>query len=157
MDIFDGRISSSGFSSGDRIVVGDWEKSPLGPFTNVMWAKPDGTRILLSPTQEYADYVSKLYNFEEVQVVPIDVNRQQRGIDIVAGPLNISFRWKRGIGIPFGRPRWLISTIEQSLETNNSNKPVTFSTNESTALPVKSSEFANPSASARCKPVTGST
>ena len=113
MDIFDGRISSSGFSSGDRIVVGDWEKSPLGPFTNVMWAKPDGTRILLSPTQEHADYVSKLYNFEEVQVVPIDVNRQHRGIGIVAGPLNISFRWKRGIGIPFGRPRWFISTIEQ--------------------------------------------
>ena len=113
MDIFDGRISSSGFSSGDRIVVGDWEKSPLGPFTNVMWAKPDGTRILLTPTQEHADYVSKLYNFEEVQVVPIDVNRQQRGIEIIAGSLKISFEWKRGIGIPFSRPRWFISTFEQ--------------------------------------------
>ena len=113
MDIFDGRISSCGFSSGNRIVVGDWKKSPLGPFTNVMWAKPDGTRVLLSPSEEHADYVSALYNFEEVHVVPIDVNRQRRGIDIVADSLNVSFEWKRGIGIPFSRPKWIISTIEQ--------------------------------------------
>ncbi len=113
MEIFDGRISSCGFSSGDRIVVGDWEKSPLGPFTNVMWAKPDGTRVLLSPSKEHADYVSTLYNFEEVHIVPIEANKQRRGVEIVAGCLNISFEWKRGIGIPFSRPRWFISTIEQ--------------------------------------------
>ena len=113
MDIFDGRISSCGFSSGDRIVVGDWQKSPLGPFTNVMWAKPDGTRVLLSPSKEHADYVSTLYNFEEVYVVPIVVNRDRRGADIVADSLKISLQWKRGIGIPFSRPRWFIATIEQ--------------------------------------------
>ena len=113
MDIFDGRISSCGFSSGNRIVVGDWKKSPLGPFTNVMWAKPDGTRVLLSPSEEHADYVSALYNFEEVHVVPIEVNRQRRGIEIVADSLSVSFEWKRGIGIPFSRPKWIISTIEQ--------------------------------------------
>ena len=78
-----------------------------------MWAKPDGTRVLLSPSEEHADYVSALYNFEEVHVVPIDVNRQRRGIDIVADSLNVSFEWKRGIGIPFSRPKWIISTIEQ--------------------------------------------
>ena len=113
MDIFDGRISSCGFSSGNRIVVGDWKKSPLGPFTNVMWAKPDGTRVLLSPSEEHADYVSALYNFEEVHVVPIEVNRQRRGVEIVADSLSVSFEWKRGIGIPFSRPKWIISTIEQ--------------------------------------------
>ena len=113
MDIFDGRISSCGFSSGNRIVIGDWKKSPLGPFTNVMWAKPDGTRVLLSPSEEHADYVSALYNFEEVHVVPIQVNRQRRGVEIVADSLSVSFEWKRGIGIPFSRPKWIISTIEQ--------------------------------------------
>ncbi|GIS41883.1 MAG: hypothetical protein Ct9H90mP14_3390 [Methanobacteriota archaeon] len=52
MDIFEGRISSSGFASGDRIVIGDWKKSPLGAFTNVMGAQnPDGTRVLLSPVR----------------------------------------------------------------------------------------------------------
>mgnify|MGYP005753095471 CR=1 FL=1 len=53
MYIFEGRISSSGFASGDRIVIGDWEHSPLGSFTNVMWAKPDGTMI--TTESKYAD------------------------------------------------------------------------------------------------------
>ena len=113
MDTFDGRISSCGFSSGDRIVVGDWQKSPLGPFTNVMWAKPDGTRVLLSPSKEHADYVSTLYNFEAVHIVQLAVTRQPRGTDIVTDSRSVSFQWKRGIGIPFSRPRWFISTIEQ--------------------------------------------
>ncbi|MEL0212898.1 MAG: hypothetical protein VXA41_00660, partial [Euryarchaeota archaeon] len=98
MDHFEGRISSSGFTSGDRIVVGDWKKSPLGSFTNVMWAKPDGTRVLLSPSQKHADYVSSLYNFEEVHITPIEVIRQTRSIEIMAPPLNLKLRWGIGIG-----------------------------------------------------------
>ena len=113
MDFFEGRISSSGFASGDRIVIGDWKESPLGSFTNVMWAKPDGTRVLLTPTQEHADYVSSLYNFEEVHIVSIDVKHITRGIDIIAPPLNVSLRWNRGVGLPIPRPRWFISTVEQ--------------------------------------------
>lgn len=113
MDHFEGRISSSGFTSGDRIVVGDWKKSPLGSFTNVMWAKPDGTRVLLSPSQKHADYVSSLYNFEEVHITPIEVIRQTRSIEIMAPPLNIKLRWGIGIGLPIPRPRWFISTVEQ--------------------------------------------
>lgn len=113
MDIFDGRISSCGFSSGDRIVIGDWEKSPLGAFTNVMWAKPDGTRVLLTPSQEHADYVSSLYNFEEVQIVAIETIRKNRSMEVNAGDLNVSLKWKRGFSVPFNRPRWFIATIEQ--------------------------------------------
>ena len=52
MYIFEGRISSSGFASGDRIVIGDWEHSPLGSFTNVMWAKPDGTRVYVTNDED---------------------------------------------------------------------------------------------------------
>jgi hypothetical protein len=113
LNYFEGRISSSGFSTGDRIVIGDWYDSPLGAFTNVMWAKPDGTRVLLSPTKEHADYVSGLYNFEEVYVVQIDVERRKRGLEIKAPPLKVSLEWRRGFGIPFRRPRWFISSIEQ--------------------------------------------
>ena len=46
MDIFEGRITSCGFDSGDRIVIGMWESSPFGSFADIMWAKPDGTKIL---------------------------------------------------------------------------------------------------------------
>ena len=61
MDVFVGRITSTGFSSGDRIVIGDWKKSHLGSFTNLMWAKEDGTRVLLSPSRKHAEFVSDLY------------------------------------------------------------------------------------------------
>ena len=113
MDIFEGRISSSGFASGDRIVIGDWKKSPLGAFTNVMWAKPDGTRVLLSPSQKHADYVSALYNFEEIHIAPIEVIRQSKSIEIKASPLDIKLRWGMEFGLPIPRPRWFISTVEQ--------------------------------------------
>ena len=81
MDVFVGRITSTGFSTGDRIVIGDWRESPLGSFTNIMWAKPDGSRILLSPSERHVEYVSKLYNFEEVKVTEITVQRRKRGMD----------------------------------------------------------------------------
>ena len=113
MDIFEGRISSSGFASGDRIVIGDWKKSPLGSFTNVMWAKPDGTRVLLSPSQKHADYVSDLYNFEEVHITPIEVIRQSKSIEIKAPPLDIKLHWGMEFGLPIPRPRRFISTVEQ--------------------------------------------
>ena len=113
MNCFEGRISSTGFSSGDRVVVGDWYDSPLGAFTNVMWAKPDGTRVLLAPSEAHADYVSKLYNFEQIHVVQVDVKRQKRGLEITAPPLKVSLEWGWGFGLPFRRPRWFIATIEQ--------------------------------------------
>ena len=80
MEIFTGRITSTGFSSGDRIVIGDWHDSPIGSFTNIMWAKPDGTRVLLSPSEKHAKYVSDLYNFESVEITDIVVDRTHRGI-----------------------------------------------------------------------------
>ena len=80
MDIFEGRISASAFSSGERIVIGDWQNSPLGKFTNIMWARPDGRRILISPSSKCANYVSKIYSFEEVIITPIKVKRNKNKI-----------------------------------------------------------------------------
>jgi hypothetical protein len=112
MDIFDGRISSCAFQSGDRIVIGDWERSPLGAFTNIMWAQPDGTRVLLSPSQQHADYVSELYNFEETRVVPITVKRTKRSVSVSTNEFKIHLAWGRGISLPIPRPKWFISTVE---------------------------------------------
>ena len=36
LDIFEGRITSSGFQTGDRIVVGSWKLSPFGEFSDIM-------------------------------------------------------------------------------------------------------------------------
>ena len=112
MQVFEGRISSTGFSSGDRLVIGDWRKSHLGSFTNVMWARPDGTRVLLSPSEEHARYVSKLYNFEEVEIVEIKVSRGKRNISVKAGELEIEVSWGLALPLPFWRPLWFTATIE---------------------------------------------
>ena len=112
MDVFTGRITSTGFSTGDRIVIGDWRKSPLGSFTNVMWAKPDGTRVLLSPSEVHADYVSELYSFEDVEVAEISVERGKREVSIEGGGLSVRIEWGAPFPIPFWRPLWFIASFE---------------------------------------------
>ena len=57
----EGIIASCGFASGDRVVVGSWFRSPLGAFTDVMWAEPDGRRRLLAPSDAVADLVTAIH------------------------------------------------------------------------------------------------
>ena len=112
MDVFVGRITSTGFSTGDRIVIGDWRESPLGSFTNVMWAKPNGSRVLLSPSEKHAEYVSELYNFEDVEVTEITIERGKRDVSIEGGGLSIRIVWGVPFPIPFWRPLWFIASFE---------------------------------------------
>ena len=76
MDVFSGRITSCGFESGDRIVVGDWKDSPFGSFSDVMWATKEGKRILIAPSNQISDYLRPLYNFDEVLIEDITVEIQ---------------------------------------------------------------------------------
>jgi hypothetical protein len=112
MDFFEGRISASAFSSGERLVIGDWHHSPLGKFTNIMWARPDGKRILISPSTKCADYVSKIYSFEEVIVTPLKIKRDKKKIEIKTEDLLIYLEWSWSLHIPIKRPRWFISSVE---------------------------------------------
>ena len=112
MEIFEGRITSAGFDSGHRLVIGDWMKSPLGKFTNVMWARPDGSRVLLSPSIEHANYVSELYNFEEVKIVEMRIKRSRKGLDIRTEEMSVRMTWGASFAIPIWGPLWVISTIE---------------------------------------------
>lgn len=70
---FHGRIAGAGSSSGVRIVIGRWHRSPLGSFSDVMLQQPDGRRILLAPTQTVAAFVSETYTFDEVRIAPVTV------------------------------------------------------------------------------------
>lgn len=94
------------------MVIGDWHNSPLGEFTNVMLAKSDGTRILFAPSKEHAEYVSSLYSFEDVRVIPINVERGIEKIRVKTDELVVNMEWKRGITLPFNRPKWFIARIE---------------------------------------------
>lgn len=93
VDRFEGRILGAGSASGVRIVVGDWDRSPLGAFTDVMLATASGRRILLAPSREVADYVATTYSFDEVRIGPVRIGLV--GADrlrVDAGPLSATLR-----------------------------------------------------------------
>lgn len=61
---FDGVILGAAFASGDRFVVGRWPRSPFGSFADVMWARPDGTRMLIAPAVEVLAFIDRHYAFD---------------------------------------------------------------------------------------------
>lgn len=88
---FDGWIAGMGTSSGTRIVLGHWTRSPFGPFSDVMLERADGERLLLAPTQETACFVSGTYTFDALQVVPVDVSVTEGAWVVTAGALDLRF------------------------------------------------------------------
>ncbi|AIV40608.1 hypothetical protein [Curtobacterium sp. MR_MD2014] len=114
---FRGRIMGVGTTSGVRFVVGMWDRSPFGAFTDVFLEQPDGSSVLLAPDEIVAAYVSGTYRFDTVSVVDIDARRTARGLELDAGPLRASIdvgsisplgRVLRIVPKPIARdPRWL--------------------------------------------------
>jgi hypothetical protein len=89
---FRGRILGAGSTSGVRIVVGMWDESPFGAFTDVFVELPDGTSVLLAPDEVIAAYVSGTYRFDAVRVLDISAHRTASGLELDAGPLTARFR-----------------------------------------------------------------
>ncbi|MCU0113702.1 hypothetical protein [Curtobacterium poinsettiae] len=114
---FRGRIMGVGTTSGVRIVVGMWDRSPFGPFTDVFLELSDGTSVLLAPDEIVAAYVSGTYRFDTVSVVDVHARRTARGLELSAGALEASIdvggisplgRILRIVPKPIARdPRWL--------------------------------------------------
>tara|TARA_B100000212_G_scaffold341639_1_gene325405 strand:- start:9514 stop:10518 length:1005 start_codon:yes stop_codon:yes gene_type:complete len=112
LDIFSGRITSSGFETGDRIVVGAWKTSVFGEFADIMWAKPDGTRVLIAPTKEIAEYVTAMYSFDEVIIEDVKTVGNERELKVSCQTMDIEFTWNKGFPIPFRRSLLFIATVE---------------------------------------------
>jgi hypothetical protein len=87
--VFDGRILGASFASGDRIVAGRWHASPFGPFADVMWCRPDGTRLLLAPSERVAAFVGHHYSFDEIERADISVERREGAVEVTAGSLGV--------------------------------------------------------------------
>lgn len=98
----EGTISSVGFESGDRFVIGDWKTSPIGPMVDVMWVKPDGTRVLMAADEQIAAFVGAVYEFDETIV---DDSLQANEDGFSSQRLNVSWKLGRSIKIPFRRLR----------------------------------------------------
>jgi hypothetical protein len=68
---FHGEIYGVGTTSGVRIVVGHWTRSPLGEFTDVMVQFADGRRLLLAPNEDVREFVTATYTFDSTEIVPV--------------------------------------------------------------------------------------
>lgn len=64
---FTGHIAGFGSLAGVRMVVGIWQQSPFGSFSDVMVQTPDGGRTLLAPSSEVAEFISATYTFDYIR------------------------------------------------------------------------------------------
>lgn len=95
-------------------MVGTWRDSPLGRFDDLMWAQPDGRRLLLTGTRHAADYVSGAYAFDEVVVGPLQVDLHGRSLGLVAPGRGLELRLTGGpaLRLPWPRPAWFTRWVE---------------------------------------------
>lgn len=110
-----GRIAATGFASGDRLVIGMWDASPIGPFADVMWAEPDGRRVLYAAPHA-ARFITAVYGFDDV--VETELRAVRGGPALGAGSLDVAFGpWqlalRAGRPVPFPpRPAWVTRYVE---------------------------------------------
>ncbi|HEV2756849.1 MAG TPA: hypothetical protein VG318_13865 [Actinomycetota bacterium] len=103
--VLEGAIAGLAFASGDNFVVGLWDSGPLGPMTDVMWARPDGSRVLLAPDEDVAAFVAGTYSFDETRVVPIRAARSREGFSVTAGDVHLDADAGRAHPLFAARPR----------------------------------------------------
>lgn len=103
--VLEGAIAGLAFESGHSFVVGLWDAGPLGPMTDVMWARPDRTRVLLAPDAEVAAFVGGTYSFDETQVTPLRAARTSAGFSLSAGDLRLEAELGRPHRLFALRPR----------------------------------------------------
>jgi hypothetical protein len=110
---FHGQIAGVGSSSGVRIVVGRWRQSPLGAFADVMLAEPDGTRVLLAPDEDVAEFVSTTYRFDRVEIGPVEIGVEAGSSwHVVAPGLEVTI--DIGRRLPLG---WLLRLVPKRVAT----------------------------------------
>lgn len=119
--VFDGFITGLGTTSGVRLVVGIWPRSPMGSFLDVMVETAAGHRVLLAPRDEIADYVAATYQFDEIRVETLDLTRSGATLGVTSESLQLHL----GIGsrpllgaalwaVPsrLARARWWTSALD---------------------------------------------
>ncbi|OIJ68976.1 hypothetical protein [Streptomyces mangrovisoli] len=117
---FTGWIAGLGTSSGTRLVLGHWTRTPFGPFSDVMVERPDGHRLLLAPSRQAATFVADTYTFDDVRVEPVGVTVAAGTWTVRAPSLDLSFTTGRRTALGLllravprrlsARPAWTLVT-----------------------------------------------
>lgn len=110
-----GHISSAGFAGGHRFVIGDWPESPIGAFGDIMWADPDGHRVLLAPSDRAADFITSIYDFDEVRVGPLETASDGRTTTARGHGLDIRLTGGLRRPIPVPRPLAVTRFVERPI------------------------------------------
>ncbi len=124
--MFDGFITGLGTTSGVRVVIGIWPRSPLGTFADVMVETAAGHRVLLAPRPDVAEYVAATYHFDEIRLEQIEVRRD--GPDLRVASTSLDLRVRIGRRPPLGvllslvpvrlaRARWWTSALDPVART----------------------------------------
>lgn len=104
-----------GFASGDRIVVGHWDETPVGPFVDLMWATPDDERVLIVPDERTARFVTAVYEFDRVEVDGrLEGFWDGRTLAVVGRGRSVALRVAQGVPFP-PRPLWVTRWVERPL------------------------------------------
>jgi hypothetical protein len=111
-DRFDGWIAGLGTTSGLRVVIGRWPRSPLGAVADVMVERADGHRVLLAPSAAAAEYVAATYRFDEIVITPVEIAVDGARWRVAAGPLAV--RLEVGRRTPVGV---LLRAVPRALAT----------------------------------------
>lgn len=104
-----------GFASGDRVVVGHWDASPIGPFVDLMWATPEDERVLIVSDERAQAFVTAVYEFDRVQLDRrLEAFWDGRTLAVAGADRRVALRIGRGIPFP-PRPLWVTRWIEPSI------------------------------------------
>ena len=88
---FEGRIAGLGSTSGVRVVVGWWHRTPWGEFADVMVEDAAGHRVLLAPDRQVAELLDHTYEFDEVVTAPVQVLSRSRTVRVHGHGLDLGF------------------------------------------------------------------
>jgi hypothetical protein len=88
---FEGQIAGLGSTSGVRVVLGWWRRSPLGEFADVMVEDGGGHRVLLAPDGGVAELLDEIYHFDEVVTGPVQVFSRGSTVRLHTRGLDLGF------------------------------------------------------------------
>ncbi len=87
--VFTGHIAGFGTAAGVRLVIGVWPMSPFGSFADGMVQTARDERILLAPDKRIADFVASTYQFDRVELGPVDAALTADRLAVTAPGLDV--------------------------------------------------------------------
>jgi hypothetical protein len=113
--VFEGFILGVGTTSGTRVVVGIWARSPFGAFADAMVELPSGHRILIAPREPIAEFISSTYQFDEIRVEKMLIRHTASTVSAVSASLRLTA--VLGTRTLLGQ---LLTLVPQAVGTNRS-------------------------------------